>query len=536
MSPSIAAGTEQQSSCRGQRVYCALWTGGALLVYLVYCATTFNGIRFYENDAMYYADVARNIADGRGFVAHAIYSEILALVNQTPSPVIARGVLWPWLLSFWFRLFGASDFTTVAFTGILFVVSVPLFWRISLNLFGNAIATVAAVLFMLDNTVLHYATSGLSESLYVLLFLAVVWCLVQSPSRRTFLGAGLLLGLCELTREITLIYLLPLTLWTFFTTQNSMSWRGRLQQPGLFLLGFLLAVSPMLWLDARTTGSPFFHFLRTLSYSGNVSLYNMLSSQGSSQVLTDVSHSLLSFSRLENGYVRFFEQYRRFFELTSGFLLAFALVGLLRPGQTPQQRRFRGVVVVLLGVQVLANCFVHWEVRFFFPLLPLLIVMAALELWERVQAWESAHTSRLLRPLGVGALVFFFTLPTYETAIHEARTRSQTESHPPFAGFREFLHTHLHREVVLASNAINPTAWYGGFPCLGLPEDPSQMRSLLERTPVDAIVLCELGEMWHISEPWRDACSSGYIPFSHLATFDNGTLRAVLFRYDPKSL
>jgi 4-amino-4-deoxy-L-arabinose transferase-like glycosyltransferase len=98
----------------------------------------------------------------------------------------------------------------------------------------------------------------LTETVYTVLLLGFVWCLIrslQAHSIRYTLLAGVLFGLALLTREVLLafILLLPVALWW-----SRASWRRTWRHLLLFAVTSLLTVTPWLARNYSTFGAVFF--------------------------------------------------------------------------------------------------------------------------------------------------------------------------------------------------------------------------------------------------------------------------------------
>ena len=124
-----------------------------------------------------------------------------------------RAILFPVLESFAFRLAGASDRVAHATSAFFFFLSVLMLFVVGCSARpgrrdAGLVALVAGLLALLDAHSLIYAVSGLSESLFTLLVLIIVWVLMRENFQGKWLLIGLLVGLTQWVRlnGFTLIF------------------------------------------------------------------------------------------------------------------------------------------------------------------------------------------------------------------------------------------------------------------------------------------------------------------------------------------
>lgn len=210
-----------------------------------FMVSEFHGFR--EKEAMESAQVARQIAEGKGFTTQSITPQAIGVLEETLKnksepklenfPELHQAPLYPYLLSTVFKLTGKpyeikteslreSAFLAervICFVNIIFVYLTALALLVlGSRLFDARVGTLAAGLFVLSNLVWQFAISGLSTSLLMLL-LVLLWLMMneamiaheEDHAGRLLLFsslAGLFLGLIFLTRLSLLWLLIPLTL------------------------------------------------------------------------------------------------------------------------------------------------------------------------------------------------------------------------------------------------------------------------------------------------------------------------------------
>ena len=234
------------------------WLTGALAILTLAGTCTLRLHRGFPAEGMDQAQLARNLAEGRGFSTRAIRPFDLHLltaqaVNQkqmpVPSSAAMEGLLlpaaastqpvrWPdpmpdlvhppayplvlaglmkvpWLASLFNRNASARvnppDFIIIAFNEGLLVAAAVLVFFLARKLFGSDVAWFAVVLFLLSEVFWRFSVSGLATNWLVFLLLGVLGCLerLEDLADRDYftgvaqwlwmLALSILLGLCVLS-------------------------------------------------------------------------------------------------------------------------------------------------------------------------------------------------------------------------------------------------------------------------------------------------------------------------------------------------
>ena len=262
---------------------------------------------FNSMEAMDAAQVARNVAEGRGFSTDFIRPFSVYLLQKhnheqhageiqttnivdfaqlnSPHPDLANAPLYPTLLAglikFWRPDWTAemrkpfwseggrfmryqAEFRIAIFNQVLLLVVVALTFLISKKLFDAPAAWLAALLTLGADTLWKFSVSGQSTLLLLVIFLGLVWCLMaieelaraeKPPVRKLFLlavTAGLMVGMGMLTRYAFGWVIVPVII--FFALF------GGAQRPGLVfaaLLAFALAVLPWIIRNLAVSGTLF---------------------------------------------------------------------------------------------------------------------------------------------------------------------------------------------------------------------------------------------------------------------------------------
>jgi len=268
-------------------------------------------VAFRSPEAMDAAQVARNLAEGKGFTTefirpfsifvlqkhnHAQAANPAAGTNTVdyakvygPHPDLANAPLYPLVLAGLFKLVSPEwpvelhktfwsdsgkfqrykpEFLIALFNQILLLVAIWLTFVVAKTIFDAPAAWLAAVLMLASDQLWKFSVSGLPILLLLVIFLGLVWCLTQfeimgrvenpeqvtEPRRRFMLAAaaGLLAGLGMLTRYSFGWVIVPLVI--YFAVF------GGARRTGLAVASFLVfavTVAPWLLRNLAVSGTFF---------------------------------------------------------------------------------------------------------------------------------------------------------------------------------------------------------------------------------------------------------------------------------------
>lgn len=255
-------------------------------------------------DAMDAAQLARNIADGKGYTTQFIRPLSLYVVQsknqgkanvpsfdgmpdyahvKTPHPDLANPPVYPMVLaglmkvapfkyavnfksSFWaingyFARY-QPDFVITIFNQTLFLLAVIATYFLAAKLFDPGIAGLSIIVMLGCDLLWRFSTSGLSTMLLMLIFLALFWCVLKieedalEPDIIRLLSwsvfAGLLTGIGALTRYAFGWTLIPVLLFLVL-----FSGPKKLLNAGMALAAFAIVLGPWIARNVSISGTPF---------------------------------------------------------------------------------------------------------------------------------------------------------------------------------------------------------------------------------------------------------------------------------------
>lgn len=267
----------------------------ALFLGVITMAVVFD-LREYQNlrteDAMDSAQLARNLAEGRGFTTRYVRPLSMGVLMRhspakdpqikTEHPDIAQAPLYPLVLAGFMKIPGLfnhemaspkegffrrhqPDLLITLINQGLYFVGIALTWFLARRLFDDKVAFLAAFMMLGCEALWQFSASGQPTMLALLLFLllANLVTFLDEGSRREkplgtgtmaalAAGAGLLCGLLLLTRYSFGVLILPLVAFL------ALGFPGRRAiLPAAACLAFALVIAPWLIRNVQVCGNPF---------------------------------------------------------------------------------------------------------------------------------------------------------------------------------------------------------------------------------------------------------------------------------------
>ncbi len=459
-------------------------------------------------DAMEYADMARGLSRGEGLRDRAIWIYQLSFSDEAPSASLRRAPLHPMITSLAFRIFGAND--RVAILASLFF-----FFSSALTLFGlvrrlsdsspgsGIIALVAGCAALVDPQSLILAVSGLSEPLFTLALLLIASQIIREPYPLQWLQIGVLVGLSQWIRLNGFVLLIPCLCAAWVMD------RASFRRNALMLA--LGAALPLLILAHRN-----YRALGQFSFVGvnGAILYNEiggLTAHGIERKMylpPDAPPNLLWI--LDGKLPDFLSKFFRGFQMNLGAALSAATplawgATLLRSWTRwdSMPRSHRALTVFTISSALLwVGLFAVGEfegARFFVPLTPLLLALAALAFADFVPS-DLVSGWRWAGGLGLFALVL---LPGTNQAITLLGSKNPSASFTAALG--KSIQSAIPPEAVVLSDAPWATAWYGDRCSVWIPARVEEMPRVTERCAATHLILTQNSAANdEIEARWRD--------------------------------
>ncbi|MCS1409127.1 MAG: hypothetical protein M2R45_02306 [Verrucomicrobia subdivision 3 bacterium] len=372
----------------GQR-YISIAAGVLVFITVLVLYNLREATGFASIEGMDGAQVAHNVASGKGFSTNFIRPLSLKIVGETRKddfddpmllkghhPDLANAPLYLSLLAGAMKMLpfdfeipalhskGFSRFQPEVIIGVInqifFILSAVVLFRLAKRLFDDSVAWFAIAVFLGTDIMWRFCFSGLSTNLAILFLLLLVGCLLSLESRHESedsesteaseprsmafyilraAACGLLLGSLMMTRYSLGLLIVPVIFFCALYLPGK-----RLLSIGVILIVFGIVVAPWLWRNHQLSGrffgtAGYAHWQDSNRYRDN-DLERTLQGELSSVSLREKIRKVLENSGniLENEIPK----------LGGSWLSAFFLVGLLVPFESKRLNRLRVFTLLAL--------------------------------------------------------------------------------------------------------------------------------------------------------------------------------------------
>lgn len=463
----------------------AMFAAIIITLTLLYLFVQFRGLD--TSDAMDQAQIARNLADGKGFTTNYIRPLAVWQLEQAGKdvsvenfPDFFQAPLNPFINALPLKLVQAHwklEPTDLVYIGdrmmagtamFFFLVSLIFWYRIGLRLFDRKVSLIGCAIILLTDIFWQFSLSGLPQMLMLFLFSIIVWLTLRAMERRLELvpvllhlfAIGLLFGLMTLSHGAAVwIFLGWLAFVLFYFPPRGVA--------GLVALAsLLLLVLPWMARNYSVCGNPF-----------GLSGYELVVPYETSETghLRDLNGApglsgMKPFNRMKRSV---FEHAERIFGFIGMNIAAAAFfVSLLHRFKSPNTAMFRwclllmwlgafgGMALVGVGNGIVTPDQLHVlfiPLFVFYGLAFLLVMLGRIELPFPV-----------LRPAAIGVIVFVCALPMLATLF---AGRGVAVQWPPYVPpFIAILGDWYEEDEIIASDMPWAVAWYAQRKAVLLPK------------------------------------------------------------------
>lgn len=330
-------------------------------IWLRWLFTSYQGI---SGDAADFAQIARHIVRGHSFQTSILRPMRLAWLEDIsgPHPDVTRQPLYSLFVAFFFRVFGINDRSVVFASGFAYVMTcMTILWMGTL-VFNPTVGIISALFTITNYELLTWSVSGYSETLLAWLWTLTILVLLSTypPVFLSAFLAGVLLGLCYLTRANLILAFVPFALVGFISGHITLS-------IGI-IGGFILVSFPWWCRNWRIAKDPFFTDEKAII------LFNIAPFPGETlwQRLEKVNLRILF-----QTYLKLIWQKVQFNFLELSVLLPrvtplwlFTLISLFFPWNSPFITASQFVCFFAILIQIPLFLLIHPYTRYFVPFVP----------------------------------------------------------------------------------------------------------------------------------------------------------------------
>ena len=472
---------------------------------------------FLINDEAWYAEPARNLAEGRGFVTETLYPMFANEVDALPMEEPFKQIGYPLVGAVISSVTGLSDQLFVVLALIGFGLTGMTTWLVTSALTKNRTAAAVITLATVGNPVLWgWWTAALPELMFAALFLGALWLLLQ-PSIRARFGAGGLLAASVYFKGFAVLYL-PLA-GAFVLLGAG---RQRLRHTGSFAAGVVATVLAATVLlpsgTSQLSGAG-------TDYAGSMLLYETRGAYPQHEGPLYDTTPLRPLAYVFTHPLDYGEKVARMMSRTTvivGELGGPAFGGILFPlllliglsvgvevlgwrrraggsgGNTESRARYDDVMAVrvLLAGLIVINFAFFWagnfKARYFAHLFPLMLAGAFLE-WNRLVPGGVRLRRGAAKVLAVAAVGYFLVYPPEVGLWHAYRNpyaylgRGLVVRWVDYDQVAKDVVAHVPERGMVMSDMAHEISWYADRPTVFFPSSEDQFEYLLDRFDVRAL-------------------------------------------------
>jgi len=416
--------------------------------------------------AMDAAQMARNIAQGKGFVTSQLTPLSLYLAHS-PAPIAdtTNPPLYPLALALLFGAFGAKDSVAIAASLGFFALTTLMVFLLAKRTFSLAAAALAGVLFATQFEVVKLALSGSSAMMGAFVTVLMWYALTGAGDRgpRHYAKAGALFGLGCLAHYGMALLLPAILVYVWFACA-----KRKPMGVALFAAASLLVLSPWMIRNAIVAGGPL-HTISQYDVLMNTSLYPAYGPHRMFGGLPApfgfaITHVPQLAAKALNGIVQLYYQWPALLGFYVLPFFALAMFVRLKDRPLAAARRLLGACIVIwtLGVALGDQTPSH-----LIGLVPIMTVFAAgcmLNIANRLTG-ASGRAAAML-----AAIAIFAALPT-----GMALVRNVTPAPPGIPALFADMDGIIPKDAIVVSDCPWAVAWYGRRTAVWFPFDPRQL-------------------------------------------------------------
>lgn len=441
-----------------------------------------------------YAQIARHVARGEGFVTSAVSPLILSVVPRIEDhPELSRPPLYICVLALAMLIGGAAD-KVVGLTSIFFFLAALLLtYIIARRCFSDQVGIFAVLITVLSVPLLGHAISGLDTTLLtflVTLLFGILFWREKSDEKdaiRWPIASGIVLGLCYLARYEAAA-LVPAVLFYYWMTDR----RSARRRIGLVLLCFAIVIAPWIIRSSIVAGRPFvsvhsYELIMFTDFHPMQTMYRTFSDVPSSPWLDGLRHPLDMMKKLNDG-LRVL--YRSVSQLANPFVMPFFIVGVILGATRRRFSLLQWCLLLAIVLQVIVLCMYMPMPRLLLVFTPMVAILAA--------AWFATLIDDYFR-VGLGvdveelterprflALIAWTVIVGYPLTSY-LFTSPAAREHPIVRLCHELGE---HDAELVATDIPWFIAWYGEKTALLIPQDAGELSRLQQvRIDPDSIYL-----------------------------------------------
>ncbi|MBN2190082.1 MAG: glycosyltransferase family 39 protein [Candidatus Aureabacteria bacterium] len=474
----------------------SLWAVLVLGVFFLFYTANFRGLD--TEDSMECAQIARNIASGRGFATDFITPLSLSYYNRLKGPGsalpenfpdLSNPPLYPLWLSLVFSFLTpsmtfsgyavhADKIVSLLGSGIFFMATAVLVYFLAKKMFDKRTAHLSLLLYIVCLNQLKVAISGDSLAMLAFVTTAFLYSLYATDEKSVIpvIFSGVLAGLCFLCRYSFGIFIFPVLLYYAVSFKQK-----RAVFSLVFISGFIITALPWLIRNAVVAGNPFFSLgtYNLFAYTAVFPAHEYMRSFSPEALTKAVSLSDIlgkTAAGLKSGYISLIN-------LSDNFLICFIVAAVFYSFADKKINRFRFLVYSLFVLVILLAAAFFPSGNNLSVFVPFFVIISAGFFMKAL--CDFGKTSMLKSWAAVILMVAVFILPPFLFSVtRKNRALPYYIFNDKKTGLVNAVTEAMEKipeGALIVSDVPWAVAWYGKAESIWLPWDIGEFRNVSEK-------------------------------------------------------
>jgi hypothetical protein len=428
------------------------------------------------SDTAKFAEAAKNFLSNHSFtINHSFFDRELLITHTPGSNFPFQTLLFPsYIYSIFFRFLPATDTTIILIGNLFLLASAVLILLITQKLSSLKAGLMAAILFLANPYYLNYAHNATGEIFFIFEILLFVFLLFQNHKIKYLSIIPLILTI--FTRQQGTIFILALIFCGLYFYLHHL--KISFHKKWLIVLAGTLIIALIFWFYPKDHPPPLSpaSVLGSLNISPNISQADYL--RGTTYIdLTAKQLISKAFYNLYN-FLKFPERLINpvIFIL---FLLSFS------PQILGKIAKLRTITLATLIVFLLATSLTLPNARYIHPILPLIIILASIQLNSICQKFKISNLFLILS-------VIFIILPVVGDFTLDKRFRQNQfnlNEPPVYQKISQIMAENIPQGKLIITNLDAWAAWYQGLTTMWFPLRPEMLVTSDGKNHADYIVI-----------------------------------------------
>lgn len=472
------------------------------------------------SDAAKFADIARNVVQGKGFVTNYSFFDKGVVDFGGSFPASFTPPAMPYAIAMFFKLFGISDASVIATSAFFFILTVIFTYLLAKELFGKTVGVLASSIVLINQTILDYAKTGASETLFMFEIVAIPYLMLLKKRWATVISY-LLLVISYFTRPQAFIFIAAYIL--FYLLINFKTKKALFGFAGILLIGLILDRLILLPLYGK-------YFLYSITARGTHAVTQHTQYNAVSDVLRGVGEQPSSMLlTIKKAGTNLFNFYRSLPNILNPYIFTFFILSSLVFFKKREEKAFLITAFFCATLSFLLPALTIPFYRYIHPVLPLIYIVgiaALVSILSRISNFEflisclrrqakqipmtKIHITKRNIAVALSSLfVFiFFILMQVGVFIHDYKyfeARRNYNKPPVYVVLSEILKENTSEDDLVVTNLDTWGSWYGERKTVWFPLEPD-MLNVADDTAFDAIYLTSYlmnDENYFMGDEWR---------------------------------